>query len=91
MAAYSSILAWRIHGRRSRVGPSPWDHKRPGHSLRDLRAQGSVFPRSSCRWLLPQFILGHQAKHSLPTESCGHGGTQQVTHQHLQLMPFPVV
>ena len=27
MATYSSILAWRIHGQRSLVGPSPWDHK----------------------------------------------------------------
>ena len=23
----SSILAWRIHGQRSLVGYSPWDHK----------------------------------------------------------------
>ena len=27
MATHSSILAWRIHGQRSLVGPSPWDHK----------------------------------------------------------------
>ena len=29
MATHSSILAWRIHGRRSLVGPSRWDHKEP--------------------------------------------------------------
>ena len=27
MATHSSILAWKIHGRRSTVGYSPWDHK----------------------------------------------------------------
>ena len=27
MATHSSILAWRIHGRRSLVGYSPWGHK----------------------------------------------------------------
>ena len=27
MATHSSILAWRIHGQRSLVGYSPWDHK----------------------------------------------------------------
>ena len=26
MAAHSSVLAWRIHGRRSLVGCSPWGH-----------------------------------------------------------------
>ena len=25
MATHSSILAWRFHGQRSLVGPSPWD------------------------------------------------------------------
>jgi len=27
MATYSSTLAWKIHGRRSLVGYSPWDCK----------------------------------------------------------------
>ena len=27
MATYSSTLAWKIHGRRSLVGYSPWDRK----------------------------------------------------------------
>ena len=27
MATHSSILAWRIHGRRRLVGYSPWGHK----------------------------------------------------------------
>ena len=27
MATHSSILAWKIHGRRSLVGGSPWDRK----------------------------------------------------------------
>ena len=27
VATHSSILAWRIHGQRSLVGYSPWDHK----------------------------------------------------------------
>ena len=27
MVTYPSILAWRIHGQRSLVGPSPWGHK----------------------------------------------------------------
>ena len=27
MATHSSILAWRIHGKRSLVGYSPWGHK----------------------------------------------------------------
>ena len=27
MAAHSSTLAWKIHGRRSLVGGSPWGHK----------------------------------------------------------------
>ena len=27
MATSASILAWRIHGQRSLVGPSPWCHK----------------------------------------------------------------
>ena len=24
MATYSSVLAWRVHGQRCLVGPSPW-------------------------------------------------------------------
>jgi len=27
MATYSSILAWRTHGKRSLTGYSPWDHR----------------------------------------------------------------
>ena len=27
MATHSSTLAWKVHGRRSLVGYSPWDHK----------------------------------------------------------------
>ena len=27
MTTHSSILAWKIHGQRSLVGYSPWDHK----------------------------------------------------------------
>ena len=27
MAIHASIFAWRIHGQRSLVGPSPWGHK----------------------------------------------------------------
>ena len=27
MATHCSVLAWRIHGQRSLVGYSPWDHK----------------------------------------------------------------
>ena len=27
MATHSSILAWKIHGKRSPVGYSPWGHK----------------------------------------------------------------
>ena len=27
VTTHSSILAWKIHGQRSLVGYSPWDHK----------------------------------------------------------------
>ena len=27
MATHSSILAWKIHGQRSRAGYSPWNHR----------------------------------------------------------------
>ena len=27
MTTHSSILAWKIHGQRSLVGYSPWNHK----------------------------------------------------------------
>ena len=30
MATHSSILAWRIHEKRSLVGYSPWDGKESG-------------------------------------------------------------
>ena len=33
MSTYASILAWRIPGKRSLVGYSPWGCKRVGHDL----------------------------------------------------------
>ena len=33
MATQSRNLAWRTHGQRSRVGYSPWGHKRVGHDF----------------------------------------------------------
>ena len=35
MAPHSSTLAWKIHGRRSLVGCSPWGHKESAR-LRDF-------------------------------------------------------
>ena len=39
MAAHFSMLAGKSHGQRSRVGYSPWGHKRVGYDLATKQQQ----------------------------------------------------
>ena len=48
MAAHSSILAWKTHGRRSLVGYRPWGHKESDTTATSLSLSLSIADSLRC-------------------------------------------